>query len=121
MGKCSLNDRAGAPMDRMLARLLGIAAILITLAPVAAPVPAYAVVSININIGNGTSLDSGRRISCAEGARLIRNRGFSNVTQRDCRGRNFTYRADRRGRRYEISVRARDGRVVDYRRVGGRR
>ena len=120
MGKCSLNDRAGAPMDRMLARLVVIAAILITLAPVAAPVPAYAVVSININIGNGTSLDSGRRISCAEGARLIRNRGFSNVTQRDCRGRYFTYRADRRGRRYEISVRARDGRVADYRRVGRR-
>jgi hypothetical protein len=72
---------------------------------------------VNINIGNGTSLDSGRRISCAEGARLIRNRGFSNVTQRNCTGRNFTYRASRRGSRYEISVRASNGRVVDYRRL----
>jgi hypothetical protein len=104
-------------MDRMLARLLGIAAVLIILAPAVAPVPAHAI-RVNVNIGIGTSLDSGRRISCAEGARLIRNRGFFNVTQRNCRGRNFTYRAARRGRRYEISIRASDGRVVHYRRLG---
>lgn len=104
-------------MDRMFARLLGIAAFFIILAPVAVPVPADAI-SVNINIGNGTSLDFGRRISCAEGARLIMNRGFFGVTQRNCRGHYFTYRAARRGRRYEISVRARDGRVVDYRWLG---
>jgi hypothetical protein len=80
-------------------------------------VPAQASVTVNINIGNGTSLDSGRRITCAQGARLIRNRGFSGVTQRNCSGRTFRYEGSRRGNRYEISVRASDGRVTNYRRL----
>ena len=105
-------------MVRLLGRPLSIAAVLI-FAAVAAPMPAQSRVSVNVNIGNGTSLDSGRRISCAEGARLIRNRGFRDVTRTDCRGRNFTYEASRRGRRYQVVVRARDGRVVDYRRLMG--
>src|SRR6476620_4365180 len=42
--------------------------------PVALPTPADAV-SINISIG--TNLSGGRSISCAEGARRVRDRGFS--------------------------------------------
>src|SRR5215467_4198950 len=105
-------------MVRMLATSLSIAAALI-FADVAATVPADARVNVNINIGTGSSLNFGRSITCAQGARLIRNRGFSNVTQRDCRGRTFTYDAWRRGRLYHVSVRARDGIIVDYFRVGG--
>jgi hypothetical protein len=104
-------------MIRKLAKSLSIA-VALSFASVAAPMPAHAVpVSVNINIGVGTNLNLGRGISCAEGARLIRNRGFFDVSQRNCSGRNFTYRASRRGWRYEISVRARDGRVVDDRRL----
>ena len=105
-------------MVRMFATSLTIAAALV-FADVATPVPAEARVSVNVNIGNGTSLNFGRSISCAQGARLIRNRGFSNVIERDCRGRTFTYDAWRRGRLYHVSVRARDGLIVDYFRVGG--
>jgi hypothetical protein len=85
--------------------------------PVTGPSPANAFVTINI--GNGSNLNFGRGISCAQGARILRNRGYRNVRERDCRGRYFVYRADIRGRSYEIGVRARDGRVVDYRRLRG--
>ena len=43
----------------------------------------------------------------------------ANARVRDCRGRTFTYVAWRRGRLYHVSVRARDGLIVDYFRVGG--
>jgi hypothetical protein len=92
---------------------IGIAATLL-LTPVGAPSPANAV-TVNINIGNGSSLNFGRGITCSQGANIIRRRGFTNVAQRNCTGRNFVYRADRRRSRYEISVRASDGRVLDYR------
>jgi hypothetical protein len=87
------------------------------LVPAVMPSPADAV-SINISIG--TSLNTGRAISCSEGARRIRDRGFRDVRNVDCRGRYFVYRA-RRGRdRYEIAVSRRNGRVVDFRRIGRR-
>ena len=105
-------------MVRMLATSLVIAAAVV-FGDVATPVPAEARVNVNVNIGTGSSLNFGRSISCAQGARIIRNRGFSNVIQRNCRGRTFTYDAWRRGRQYRVSVRARDGLVVDYFRVGG--
>src|SRR5436190_20596676 len=95
-------------------RIIGMAvATALFLFPVATP--SQARVSVNINIGIGSNLNLGRGITCSEGARIIRNRGFRNVVQRDCRGRNFVYRGDRGRSRYEISVRARDGRVLDYR------
>jgi hypothetical protein len=103
-------------MVRMLQRPLSIAAVLV-LAAVAAPMPAQARVSVDFNIGAGTNLNFGRGISCSEGARLIRNRGFRDVSRINCRGRDFTYEASRRGSRYRAVVRARDGRVVDYRRL----
>ena len=105
-------------MARLILAAAGFAFALM-LTPLGSPSPANAV-TVNINIGNGTSLNFGRRISCADGARLIRNRGFRDVVPRDCRGRFFVYRAWRARHRYEISIDSRNGRVVDFRRIGRR-
>jgi hypothetical protein len=86
--------------------------------PVVLPAPADAV---SINISVGTNLSGGRSISCAEGARRVRDRGFRDVRAIDCRGRYFVYRGRRGDRRYEIEVRRSNGRVVDVTRVGRRR
>jgi hypothetical protein len=86
--------------------------------PLAMSTPAGAV---TINIAVGTNLSGGRAISCAEGARRVRSRGFRDVRAIDCRGRYFVYRAWRSNRQYEIAVRRSNGRVVDVRRVGRRR
>ena len=86
------------------------------LMPLGNPTTANAV-TVNISIGNGTSLNFGRRISCVDGARLIRDRGFREVVPRDCRGRYFVYRASRARHRYEISIDSRNGRVADFRRM----
>ena len=43
-------------------------------APAGPSAPANAV-TIDINISTGTNLSSGRRITCKEGERLLRNRG----------------------------------------------
>ena len=80
-----------------------------------ATAPASAQVNVEINLG--TSLNFGRGINCSEGARIIRNRGFRDVRTLDCRGRFFVYRASRGTGRFEIALRARDGRVMDFRRV----
>jgi hypothetical protein len=89
------------------------------LTPLGNPTPANAV-TVNISIGNGTSLNFGRGISCTDGVRLIRDRGFREVVPRDCRGRYFVYRASRGRHRYEISISSRNGRVADFRRMGRR-
>lgn len=88
--------------------------------PVAAPIEASAQSSVSINIGVGSNLNRGRGISCSQGERLLRNRGFRNVRRIDCHGRFFVYRASRGNSRFEIAVRQRDGRVVDVRRIGRR-
>ena len=75
-------------------------------------------VTINLNIG--TNLSAGRGITCREGERLIRSRGFRDVRTVDCRGRFFVYHARRDGSRFEIALNRRDGRVMDFRRVGRR-
>jgi hypothetical protein len=90
-------------------------AVALSLPLVGSPTPATAQVNVNINIGS--SLNFGRRISCSEGARIIRNRGFRDVRTVDCRGRYFVYRASRSGSRFEIALSARDGRVSDFRRL----
>ena len=98
--------------------LTSLALILVLLAPVTLPTPADAV-SINITIGS--NLSSGRAISCAEGARRVRNRGFRDVRRVNCGGRYFVYRAWRGNRQFEIAVRRSNGRVADVRQVGRRR
>lgn len=90
----------------------------LTLLWLAAPggVPAEAS-SVTININVGSSISSGRGITCREGERLLRNRGFRDVRRIDCRGRYFVYRGWRSGNRYEVALRSRDGRVVSRRRI----
>jgi hypothetical protein len=73
--------------------------------------------AVTVNITIGTSLNSGRSISCSQGERLLRNRGFRDIRRIDCRGRFFIYRAWRNGRRFEIAIRASTGHVVDVRRI----
>ncbi|TIL30472.1 MAG: hypothetical protein E5Y83_19550 [Mesorhizobium sp.] len=96
------------PVFACLALVLGL------VAPAAVPAPAQAV-TIEINIG--TNLNNGRAITCRDGGRLLRNRGFRDVRRVDCRGRFFVYRARRAGGNFEIALRERDGRVVDLRRI----
>ena len=101
-------------MPRPLFACLGLVLVLGLVVPVTLPAPAYAV-TININIG--TSLNHGRAITCREGERLLRNRGFRDIRRVDCGGRFFVYRARRAAGHFEIALRARDGRVVDLRRI----
>ncbi|MFD2058333.1 hypothetical protein ACFSQT_36200 [Mesorhizobium calcicola] len=99
-------------MPRPLFACLGL--VLSLVVPLALPVPAHAV-TININIG--TSLNNGRAITCRDGERLLRSRGFWDIRRVDCRGRLFTYRARRATGLFEIGLNARNGRVVDLRRI----
>ena len=99
-------------MRRPLVACFGLALSLVV--PVASPTPAHAV---TINITIGSSLNNGRAITCREGERILRNRGFRNIRRVDCRGRFFVYRARLGASRFEIAVSAFDGRVVDLRRL----
>lgn len=70
---------------------------------------------ITINIGS--NLNGGRAITCAQGQRLLQNRGFRDVRRVDCRGRFYVYHARRGGGRFEVAINARTGRVSDFRRI----
>jgi hypothetical protein len=100
-------------MARALRTSMACLSLLIGLAvsPLGIPPEAKARVSIDINIG--TNLNFGRRISCSQGERLLRNRGFRDVSRRNCSGRYFIYRGTRRGSRWEIAVQSRNGRIAD--------
>lgn len=102
-------------MARALKTSMACLSLLIGLAvsPLAPPPAAEARVSIDINIG--TNLNFGRRISCSQGQRLLRDRGFRDVSRWNCRGRYYVYRATRRGSRWEIAVDSRNGRIADVR------
>jgi hypothetical protein len=63
----------------------------------------------------GTTINRGHRIGCSQGSRLLRMRGFHTVRTLDCRGNHFLYRATRLGRSYDITIRARDGRITHSR------
>ena len=80
--------------------------------PVVMPTPAQAV-----TISIGTSLSNGRAITCRDGERILRNRGFRDIRRTDCRGRLFVYRARRGATRFEIAISEQNGRVVDMRRI----
>jgi hypothetical protein len=80
-----------------------------------APAPSQAQVTIDIHVG--TSLNNGRGISCSQGERILRNRGYRDIRRIDCRGRYLVYRAWRGGSRFEIAIRSSNGRVVDVRRI----
>lgn len=76
----------------------------------APPLATTAQAQVNIYVGSG-------RMSCYDGVRYLRSRGYWDVVRRDCGGRYYVYRAWRDGRRYEIAMRASDGRIVDRRRI----
>jgi len=96
-------------------------ALAIVASPVALPREAIAQTDISIHIGIGSSLNRGRGITCSQGERLLRNRGFRDVRRVDCRGRFFIYRAWRGNTRFEIAIRRTDGRIVDMHRISRRR
>lgn len=99
-------------MRRLLFACLGLA--LGFAVPVASPTPAQAV---TINITIGSNLNNGRAITCRQGERILRNRGFRDIRRVDCRGRFLIYHGRRGGSRFEIAVSAHNGRVVDLRRL----
>lgn len=100
-------------MRNPFAAKLCLALFLLTLG--SAPAPAQ---WVDVNIRVGSSINSGRPISCSQGERLLRNRGFRDIRRVDCRGRFFVYRAWRSGSRFEVAINSRNGRVVDMRRIG---
>jgi len=83
-----------------------------------AAVPPATAQSVSVEVHIGTSLNNGRAITCRDGERILRNRGFRDVRRVDCRGRFFIYHARRISGRFEIAVSAHNGRVVDLRRLG---
>ncbi len=99
-------------MRKNIVAALGIAFGLLALPAI--PTPAQAV---TVNITIGSSINHGRAISCSQGARILRNRGFRDVRSIDCRGRHFVYRAWRGNQRFEIVINSRTGRVTDMRRI----
>ncbi|MRG57683.1 hypothetical protein GF108_19110 [Phyllobacterium sp. SYP-B3895] len=90
----------------------------ILLSPVALSSEASAT---TVSVTIGTSVSNGRGISCSEGERRLRSRGFRDVRRIDCRDRFFVYRAWRGSNRFEVALRQRDGRIVDMRRISSRR
>ncbi len=97
---------------RIYALAIGLAIGLVM--PLAAPAPAHAV---TVNITVGTNLNNGRAITCSQGQRLLRNRGFRDVQRVDCRGRFFIYHTRRGNSRFEVAVSSRTARVVEVRRI----
>ncbi len=100
-----------------VATILAFTAIL-TMGSLIETVPAF---SQNQSVTIGVRINNGHRVRCSEGARLLRSRGFRNVRALDCRGSHFLYRADRSRRTYDVTVRARDGRITNVRTVRWRR
>ncbi len=48
-------------------------------------------------------------ISCGEAKRIVRDRGFRNVSTRECEGRTYTFVAKRNGHRVLVYVNSRTG------------
>jgi len=69
----------------------------------------------------GVSIDIGgrHRISCREGANIVRDAGFWRVRPIDCGGRVNRYRGLRHHRMFAITVSSRSGRIIDVQRIGG--
>src|SRR4029079_12321164 len=52
-----------------------------------------------------------RRVSCAQGARIVLASGFNRVMPIECRGANYRYIGREGGRTFEIHMRPRTGRI----------
>lgn len=99
-------------MRRLLLACLGLA--LGFVAQAAMPTFAQAA---TVDLKVGTSLNNGRAITCRDGKRALRSRGFRHIWCVDCRARSFVCSARYGDHRFEIAVNARNGRVVDLHRV----
>jgi hypothetical protein len=66
----------------------------------------------------GHTIRREQSISCGEGRQLLQRQGFRQVRTINCRGTYFAYGAQRSNLQYEITVDARNGQIVDLRRVG---
>ncbi|TMV02459.1 hypothetical protein FGI60_12525 [Brucella haematophila] len=104
-------------MFRSIAAILALLALTVV-GTIAEPVQAF---SQNQTALVGTRINNGHRIRCSDGTRLLRMRGFRNVRAIDCRGSHFLYRGDRLRRTYDVTIRARDGRITNVRTVRWRR
>lgn len=116
MFKTAVSEEDALPRSLLLSLALAIG---LSTSTISLPTEANAQTHVSISVG--TNLNRGRGISCSQGERLLRNRGFRDVRRVDCRGRFFAYRAWRGGNRFEITIRQRDGRVVEMRRINRRR
>jgi hypothetical protein len=57
------------------------------------------------------------RVGCAEGRRIVRDRGFNRVRTVECQGRTFTYVGRRHGDSFRVFVSSRSGRIVEVDRI----
>jgi hypothetical protein len=82
-------------------------------------------IDIGIGLGGGYHQPgvqyarSGYRISCRQGARIVRSAGFRGVRAVDCDGSAYSYYGFRRDRMFQINVRSRDGSIRDISRLRG--
>jgi hypothetical protein len=59
--------------------------------------------------GYGWYLPSSGKISCTRAMSILRNHGYYNVGAVECRGKTYTFRATRNGKRYIMHVSSRNG------------
>lgn len=50
-------------------------------------------------------------ISCGQAKRIVRNKGYRNVSTRECEGRTYTFAAKRNGHRILVYINSRTGAV----------
>ena len=53
----------------------------------------------------------GNRLSCGQAGRIVMNKGYHNVSARDCSGSTYVFRATRNGNRIQLIVNSRTGAV----------
>ena len=75
--------------------------------------PSQSGVNIDLGIGGG----GGGRISCRQGARIVSDAGFRRVRPLDCSGSQYSYRGFRRDSMFQITVRSRNGRIMNVDRI----
>ena len=92
-------------------------AVLLGVSVLSATLPTFAEAQ-SVSVSIGTNLNHGRRITCVQGERILRARGFWNVRRIRCGGNFFVYRGRRHNGLFEITLRSWDGRVTNIRRIG---
>jgi len=57
------------------------------------------------------------RISCRQARRIVRRNGFRNIRVVDCTGKQYNFRATKRGHWYRMRMRSNSGRIYHIRRM----